>query len=83
MQNYHTLAYGGAKPHGFLYKRRYSEHVERVVSSIPPERLLVMDVSRGDGWRELCDFLQAPKCTAKLIASSFPALERSACRKSG
>ena len=35
--------------------RRFQEHVADVRASIPPERLLVFEVS--EGWQPLCDFL--------------------------
>jgi hypothetical protein len=41
-----------------------------------PDDLLVMDLERGDGWRELCAFLDAPP-----PAEPFPAKNRSADRK--
>jgi len=57
MRNY---VYGAAMPREFLYKKRFVEYNERVRAEIPPHRLLVMDVTRGDGWDLLCPFLGLP-----------------------
>jgi hypothetical protein len=54
------LAYGAEQPSEFLYKKRFREHNEQVKAVVPPERLLVMDVSAGDGWNKLCPFLGLP-----------------------
>lgn len=51
------IVYGSAIPHEYTYKRKYQEHNERVQLKIPPEQLLVMDISAGDGWDKLCGFL--------------------------
>lgn len=51
--------YGSVVAHEFLYKRRFLEHMDRVRADIPPDRLLVMDITRGDGWETLCPFLGA------------------------
>lgn len=49
--------YGSATAHEFLYRKKYEEHNERVLRAIPPDRLLIMDISAGDEWRKLCSFL--------------------------
>lgn len=36
----------------------FTDHIEEVKSTIPRERLLVMNM--GDGWGPLCDFLNKP-----------------------
>lgn len=37
---------------------RYKAHIEEVRAAVPPERLLVFEVSQG--WQPLCDFLGVP-----------------------
>ena len=55
-----NIVYGSPVAVEFMYKKRYIEHNERVVADIPSERLLVMDVTAGDGWEPLCAFLGHP-----------------------
>ena len=38
--------------------RRYQQYIEEVQKSLPPERLLTMDI--GEGWDRLCEFLGLP-----------------------
>lgn len=52
-----NYVYGSTTAHEFLYKKKFREHNERVVRTIPPDRLLVMDITAGDGWSQLCPFL--------------------------
>jgi hypothetical protein len=56
--------YGSAVAQEFLFRKKYREHNERVIRRVPADRLLVMDVTIGDGWQELCSFLDAPIPTA-------------------
>lgn len=49
--------YGSAHPQEFIYRKRYREHNARVRAVVPADRLLVMDVTAGDGWAPLCAFL--------------------------
>jgi hypothetical protein len=58
--NLRHYAYGSAVASEFLFRKKYREHNERVLRRIPVERLLVMDITRGDGWQELCPFLKVP-----------------------
>ncbi len=39
--------------------RVFEQHVRDVQASVPPERLLTYEVSRG--WGPLCDFLDKPR----------------------
>lgn len=64
LRNY---VYGSAQAHEYLYKKKYREHNERVLRTVPPERLLVMNVTAGDGWANLCPFLGLP-----IPATPFP-----------
>lgn len=52
--------YGSVVPHEFLYKKRFIEYNQRVRAEIPADRLLVMDLTAGDGWELLCPFLDLP-----------------------
>lgn len=52
--------YGSAHPQEFLYRKRYREHNARVQAVVPADRLLVMNVTAGDGWEPLCGFLGLP-----------------------
>ena len=58
--NVRNYVYGSAVPREFLYKRKFLEYYERVPSEIPPSRLLVMNITAGDGWELLCPFLGVP-----------------------
>ncbi len=53
-----TYVYGSATAHEYLYKKKFVQHNQRVISTIPSEKLLVMDISAGDGWDTLCPFLE-------------------------
>jgi hypothetical protein len=59
-RNLRNIAYGSPAPREFLYKKRFREHNEQVVATVPPDRLLVMDIAAGDGWEKLCTFLDVP-----------------------
>ena len=56
-----TWIYGVGHPvgHEQTYKRVYLAHKEAVLRYFAKRRkdLLVMNITEGDGWRELCDFL--------------------------
>jgi hypothetical protein len=62
-------AYGSTIPTEYLYKKRFIEHNHLVQTLIPPERLLVIDITKGDGWQKLCPFLGLDTMT-----SPFPHL---------
>ena len=51
--------YGSTVPREFLFKKRYQDHNALVVATVPKERLLVMDITAGDGWEKLCPFIGA------------------------
>jgi hypothetical protein len=73
--------YGNTVPREFLYKKRFVEHNERVKAAIPPNRLLVIDITAGEGWEKLCPFLGLPISTAPfphVRPPSFPANDRNA-----
>lgn len=57
LRNY---VYGSTRATEFLYKKRYLEHNARVQAQVPAHRLLVMDITAGDGWDELAPFLGLP-----------------------
>jgi Sulfotransferase domain len=52
-----NCVYGSPVAREFLYKAKYLRHNAEVIATIPPDRLLVMDISKGDGWGKLCPFL--------------------------
>lgn len=56
----HNYVYGSPTAHEFLWKKKYLDHNESVVQQVPSERLLVMDITAGDGWDKLCRFLDIP-----------------------
>ena len=53
--------YGSATPFEFTYRKRYREHNARVCATVPPSRLLVLNIVDGDGWMPLCNFLGVPQ----------------------
>lgn len=72
--------YGVGCPAGneTIYLQRYREHNAEVVDYFAdfPGQLLVLDVTKGDGWKSLCDFLglATPDC-------EFPHLNQAAARQ--
>ena len=52
--------YGSTTAYEFLYRKKYREHNERVISKVPSHQLLVMNIIAGDGWETLCPFLDVP-----------------------
>ncbi|NEQ69041.1 MAG: hypothetical protein F6K21_26775 [Symploca sp. SIO2D2] len=61
------MAYGDELPSEFLYKKRFREHNYAVESFVPKEKLLKIDITKGQGWKEICPFLGLP-----LIDQPFP-----------
>ena len=55
-----NCVYGSTIALEYLYKKKYLDHNECVVRDVPVERLLVMDITAGDGWEKLCGFLGLP-----------------------
>jgi sulfotransferase family protein len=55
-----NCVYGSTIALEYPYKKKYLEHNERVQREVPADRLLVMDVTAGDGWDKLCAFLGMP-----------------------
>lgn len=49
--------YGSHRATEYLFKRVYQQHIEQVQRDIDPARLLIMDITKGDGWQKLCPFL--------------------------
>lgn len=51
-------AYGSVEPVEDLWKKHFREHNAHVVSTIPADRLLVLDIAEGgQGYEKLCAFL--------------------------
>jgi len=68
-QELRKFAYGSEKLLPSIYLKRFREHNADVQRIIPADRLLVMDLTRGDGWEKLCPFLGRP-----VPAVEFPRL---------
>ena len=56
-RNLRNRIYGSTVATEFIYKRKFEQHNASVIAEIPKERLLVMDITGGDGWAKLCAFL--------------------------
>jgi hypothetical protein len=69
--NWHTrrYAYGSATAKEHLYRQHFRDHNQSVQSTIPQERLLLMNITAGDGWDKLCPFLNC-----ELPAVRFPCI---------
>lgn len=67
--------YGATNATRFLYQKRFNDFNEYVQLCIPGDRLLVMDVTKGDGWEKLCPFLGY-----EVPSVSFPWSHRSSQR---
>ena len=52
-----------------LYGEAYREHIKGVTTYFEnrPDDLLIIDITKGDGWEQLCPFLEV-----KIPAQSFP-----------
>jgi hypothetical protein len=57
IQQLTKLVYGSVLDDRELWIRHYLQHNERVRSIIPRSQLLEIDVTKGQGWLELCAFL--------------------------
>lgn len=56
-----TVVYGSVVAKEHLFRKKYREHNSRVIATVPRDQLLVMDITKGDGWAELCAFLERPE----------------------
>ncbi len=65
----HGITYGQITFDADVFLARYRRHNDEVREYFAkrPDDLLVMSMDSGDGWRELCSFLDRP-----LIAAAFP-----------
>jgi len=59
-QKLHGILFGWPAPHKYLYQRAFRRHNEYICRSFQPSQLLVLDITAGDGWSPLCDFLSEP-----------------------
>jgi hypothetical protein len=57
----HGLLFGTPHPQLYWYARRFHEHEQSVLTTVPYDRLLVMDIHAGDKWDVLCRFLGVPE----------------------
>lgn len=73
----HYALYGTTEFDGLRMRARYRNHNEDVLEYFKdrPNDLLVMDFSKGAGWKELCAFLDRP-----LVEAPFPHRHKSAER---
>jgi hypothetical protein len=55
-----NCVYGSTVALEYPYKKKYLDHNAGVIQNVPEERLLVMDITAGDGWEKLCGFLGVP-----------------------
>jgi len=59
----HRIVYGGEDFKNlpeFLYKKRFRDWNDTVKRVIPSDKLLVMDICRGDDYVKLCPFVGHP-----------------------
>ena len=70
-----NLVYGTECPSKEQAIKRYVQHNRNVFDSVPPERLLIMDMTGGDGWDKLCPFmgLDPPVCPPTNITQCLKA----------
>ncbi len=54
------LAYGSDVAIKYLYRKSFREHNNHVIRDVPPDKLLIMNIAAGDGWKKLCPFLGKP-----------------------
>ncbi len=76
-----TYVYGSSTAHEFLYRKKYREHNERVVRSIPSQQLLIMDIANGDGWAKLCPFLGVAIPVSPFPHQNVAALDTATARR--
>tara|TARA_R110002050_G_scaffold221415_2_gene357215 strand:- start:2099 stop:2476 length:378 start_codon:yes stop_codon:yes gene_type:complete len=38
----------------------FNKHNEEVIAYVPKDKLLILDVTKGEGWAPLCEFLNVP-----------------------
>ncbi len=55
------IVYGSEQIREKLYKTKFQEHNNNVIKTIPKDKLLIMDITAGDGWEKLCSFLNIPE----------------------
>ena len=70
----HDLVYGTADDVKETWLNHYRQHNQRVQDVIPPEQLLVIDVSKSWTYTELCYFLEETEGPCADITVQFPAV---------
>ena len=40
--------------------RHHQAHIDRVKATAPPDQLVIIDITAGEGWEPLCRFLNRP-----------------------
>ncbi|KAL6056184.1 Sulfotransferase family protein [Balamuthia mandrillaris] len=56
-----SLNFGWQQPNEYFCVKGFLRHNKLVQAIVPPEQLLVMDVTAGDGFSKLCPFLGVPE----------------------
>ena len=76
----HQHVYGSAQPDAALWTARFRAHNAKVRALVPPEQLLVLDITNGDGWPQLCAFLGRTDgpCAGPVGGRPFPHLNTKA-----
>jgi len=64
--------YGTACPSAMTTLKAYFNTNRHILRTIPPDRLLVMDITRGDGYELLCPFLEIPADACPPPGTPFP-----------
>lgn len=62
------IVYGG-ELHEVSYKKKFIDHKMSLIANIPKNKLLILNIERGDGWKQLCSFL-----SKKVPSVPFPHL---------
>jgi hypothetical protein len=72
VRSLNELVYGSADDDKDTWIAHYIAHNDRVISTIPEEQLLVLDLTQGDGWYPLCSFLKISSGPCEDMKSPFP-----------
>ncbi len=68
----------GSKSSAYMLQKKYMELVTEVSNIVPADRLLVLDVEyagpAGKAWKQVCNLVQASKCSSRLISANFPSI---------
>ena len=82
LQKLTELVYGTAEINKDVWIAHYRAHNARVQSTIPSKQLLVLNVFQGDGWEQLCAFLDTSNGPCSDPSQTFPVSNTLADRQS-